>query len=88
MAFCGQDEQTACIFDRLFIRFVSFFDLRTNFVWVFVWVCGDSVHDFEFDIAAQFDISTAACHIGRDCNGTQFARIRNNLRFLFVLTGI
>ncbi len=40
---------------------------------------------FEFRVAAQNDIGTTACHVGRDGDRAQTACFGNDLRFLFML---
>ena len=39
-------------------------------------------------IAAEHDIGAAACHVGRDGDGTELARLRNDLSFLLMVLGI
>ena len=38
-----------------------------------------------FGVTAQDDICTAPCHVGCDGDSAQFTRLRDDLRFLFVV---
>ena len=88
MALGGQNIKATRRFHGLLIDGMLSLDPRADFLGVSLGISGDGFHDFEIDIAAQFDVGTTARHIGRDCHSTQLACIGNDLRFLLVLARV
>ena len=42
----------------------------------------------ELRVAAEHDIRTAACHVGRDCDRAEMTGLRDDFGFLFVVLGV
>ena len=88
MALGGQNKKTTCVLYGFLVVGVLGFDFLADRFRIRLRICGNRLHDLEFDVAAEFDVRPTPGHVGGNRDRAQLSGVSDDLRLLLMLAGV